>query len=43
MFIRDMVVLGIWENIFGFDEIDVASDINTIKVVEENEEFSSLL
>lgn len=32
MFIRDMVVLGIWENIFGFDEIDVASDINTIKV-----------
>ena len=32
MFIRDMVVLGIWENIAGFDKIDVASDVNTIKV-----------
>lgn len=32
MFIRDMVVLGIWKNISGFDKIDVASDINTIKV-----------
>lgn len=32
MFIRDMVVLGIWENIKGFEKIDVASDINTIKV-----------
>ncbi len=32
MFIRDMVVLGVWESITGFDRIDVASDINTIKV-----------
>lgn len=32
MFIRDMVVLGVWNNIKGFDEIDVASDVNTIKV-----------
>ncbi len=32
MFIRDMVVLGIWNNVSGFDEINVASDINTIKV-----------
>ena len=32
MFIRDMVVLGVWNNIKGFDKIDVASDINTIKV-----------
>lgn len=32
MFIRDMVVLGIWSNVIGFDCIDVASDINTIKV-----------
>lgn len=32
MFIRDMVVLGIWKDVSGFDEIDVASDINTIKV-----------
>lgn len=32
MFIRDMVVLGIWKNISGFDLIDVASDVNTIKV-----------
>ena len=32
MFIRDMVVLGIWKNVSGFDKIDVASDINTIKV-----------
>lgn len=32
MFIRDMVVLGVWENPENFDKIDVASDINTIKV-----------
>lgn len=32
MFIRDMVVLKIWPNIKGFDTIDVASDVNTIKV-----------
>lgn len=32
MFVRDMVVLNIWENITGFDKIDVASDVNTIKV-----------
>jgi hypothetical protein len=27
-----MVVLDIWNNVKGFDKIDVASDINTIKV-----------
>ncbi len=32
MFIRDMVVLGIWKNANGFEDIDVASDVNTIKV-----------
>ncbi len=32
MFIRDMVVLGVWENVKGFDKIDVASDVNTMKV-----------
>lgn len=32
MFIRDMVVLGVWKDVSGFDKIDVASDINTIKV-----------
>lgn len=32
MFIRDMIVLGVWKNITGFDSIDVASDVNTIKV-----------
>jgi len=32
MFIRDMVVLGVWKNPQKFNEIDVASDINTIKV-----------
>jgi len=32
MFIRDMVVLEIWDNITGFEKIDVASDVNTIKV-----------
>lgn len=32
MFIRDMVVLGVWKNVKGFEKIDVASDVNTIKV-----------
>lgn len=34
MFIRDMVVLNVWpiDNITNFDRINVASDINTIKV-----------
>jgi len=32
MLIRDMVVLGVWDNVTGFENIDVASDINTIKV-----------
>ena len=32
MFLRDMVVLGVWENPKNFDKIDVASDINTIRV-----------
>lgn len=32
MFLRDMVVLGVWKDVKGFDKIDVASDINTIKV-----------
>lgn len=32
MFIRDMVILKVWENVIGFDKIDVASDVNTIKV-----------
>lgn len=32
MFIRDMVVLGIWQNVTGFEKINVASDVNTIKV-----------
>ncbi|MBO7061654.1 MAG: hypothetical protein J6W54_11265 [Fibrobacter sp.] len=32
MFIRDMVVLKIWNNVKGFEKIDVASDVNTIKV-----------
>ena len=32
MFIRDMVVLRVWEDVRGFDEVDVASDINTIKI-----------
>jgi len=32
MFIRDMVVLGIWTDVTNFDKINVASDINTIKV-----------
>lgn len=32
MFIRDMIVLGVWNNVTGFEKIDVASDINTIKI-----------
>lgn len=32
MFVRDMVVLGIWQNVTGFKRINVASDVNTIKV-----------
>ena len=32
MFVRDMVVLGVWDNVKNFDKIDVASDVNTIKV-----------
>ncbi|MBR3002486.1 MAG: hypothetical protein IKF38_02840 [Clostridia bacterium] len=32
MFIRDMVVLKIWKNYTNFDSLDVASDINTMKV-----------
>lgn len=32
MFIRDMIVLGVWKNVKGFDKIDVASDVNTIKI-----------
>jgi len=32
MFLRDMVVLGVWKAPKNFDKIDVASDINTIRV-----------
>ncbi len=32
IFLRDMIVLGVWKNPKNFDKIDVASDINTIKV-----------
>jgi hypothetical protein len=32
MFIRDMVELGVWLDIKNFAEIDVASDINTMKL-----------
>ncbi len=32
MLVRDMVVLKVWKNITGFENIDVASDVNTIKV-----------
>jgi hypothetical protein len=32
MVIRDMVVHGVWNNVSGFDKIDVASDVNTIGV-----------
>ncbi len=32
MFLRDMVILGIWKNPTNFDKIDVSSDVNTVKV-----------
>jgi hypothetical protein len=32
MFLRDMIVLKVWKKIKNFDKIDVASDVNTIKV-----------
>ncbi len=32
MFVRDMVVLKVWENVHGFERIDVASDVNTVKI-----------
>jgi len=32
MFIRDMVELGVWPGLSHYDQIDVASDINTMKV-----------
>lgn len=32
MFIRDMVELNVWPNLQNFDRIDVASDINTMKL-----------
>lgn len=32
IFIRDMILLNVWENPINFDKINVASDINTIKV-----------
>lgn len=32
MFLRDMVVLGVWKNYKGFEKVDVPSDVNTIKV-----------
>lgn len=32
MFIRDMVELGVWPNLHAFDRVDVASDINTMKL-----------
>lgn len=32
MFIRDMVELDVWPGLSHYDEIDVASDINTMKV-----------
>lgn len=32
MVIRDMVVLGVWDNVKSFDSINVASDTNTIKI-----------
>lgn len=32
MFIRDMVQTRVWVNVSGFDKIDVASDVNTIKI-----------
>jgi hypothetical protein len=32
MFLRDMVVLGVWKKSKNFDKVDVASDVNTVKV-----------
>jgi glutaredoxin-related protein len=32
MLIRDMVVLDVWDDVKNFDKINVASDVNTIKV-----------
>ena len=32
MLIRDMVILGVWTNVVNFDAINVASDVNTIRV-----------
>lgn len=32
MFLRDMVVLNVWPNTENFEKLDVASDINTVKV-----------
>jgi len=32
MFIRDMVLLEVWKNPLNFDKIDVASDVNTVRV-----------
>ena len=32
MLIRDMVVLGVWTDVKNFESINVASDVNTIKV-----------
>ncbi|HCG76462.1 TPA: hypothetical protein DEW49_00965, partial [bacterium] len=32
IFLRDMIVLGVWKNPKNFDKLDVASDINTMKV-----------
>lgn len=32
MLIRDMVVLNVWKNVKNFDKIDVASDVNTMKI-----------
>jgi len=32
MFIRDMVELGVWPTLQQFDRVDVASDINTMKL-----------
>lgn len=32
IFLRDMVVLKVWDDIKNFDYLDVASDVNTIKV-----------
>jgi hypothetical protein len=32
MFIRDMVEMGVWPDLNNFDKVDVASDINTMKL-----------